>query len=171
MEEEKPVVKEAQLEAYDASDRPFDFVEEDVETALVCESDASIKEKISTAMKGLGYRITEPASVKDALKNMRFHVYNVVIVNETFDTASASTNEVLHYLADLNMSVRRQLFVILISDNFRTMDNMAAFNNSVNLVINTKNIDDAGQIIKRGIADNAAFYHVFKETLKKKGRG
>jgi len=171
MEEDKTPVKEEQSETYDASDRPFDFVEEDVETALVCESDASAKEKISNAMKGLGYRITEAASVKDALKNMRFHVYNVVIANETFDTSDPAANEVLKYLANLNMSIRRQIFVTMISNTFRTMDNMAAFNNSVNLVINTKNIDDAGQIIKRGIAENAAFYHVLKETLKKKGRG
>jgi hypothetical protein len=47
---------------------------------------------------------------------------------------------------------------------------MAAFNNSVNLIINAKNIDDAVTIIKGAIADHEAFYYVYKETLKKKGR-
>jgi hypothetical protein len=47
---------------------------------------------------------------------------------------------------------------------------MAAFNKSVNLVINPKNIDDFEKILKRALADNIAFYRVFKETLMKFGR-
>ncbi len=50
------------------------------------------------------------------------------------------------------------------------MDNMAAFGESVNLVINLENIDDAGAIIERGIADNETFYGAFKDALKKAGR-
>jgi len=171
MEEKKTLTKEVPSDTYDASDRPFDFVGEDVGTALICESDASLKKKLTAAMKNLGYQITEPASTKDALKNMRYHVYDVVIVNENFDTDNPATNEVLQYLANLNMSTRREIFVTVISSRFRTMDNMAAYNQSANLIINTKNISDAGQIIKSGINENDAFYHVYKEILKKKGRG
>jgi len=170
MEEEKKPVSDVGSETYDTSDKPFDFVEADAETALICESDPALRETISTAMKTIGYRTTEAASAKDALKNMRFHVYNVVILNENFDIGEQTGNAVLNYLANLNMSTRRQIFVTLISSQFRTSDNMAAFNKSVNLIINTSNIDDIGAIIKLGVAENDAFYHVFKETLRKKGR-
>ncbi len=170
MEEDKTNASEAVSETYDASDRPFDFVGADVETALICESDASLREKIASALQPSGYQITMPASAKDALKNMRYHVYNVVIVNENFDTDDPARNEVLNYLANLNMGTRRQIFVVMVSGRLRTIDNMAAFNNSVNLIINSKNTEDAGQIIKGGIADNENFYHVYKETLRKKGR-
>ena len=68
------------------------------------------------------------------------------------------------------MHTRRNIFVALVTDRFRTNDNMAAFNKSVNLVINPKNIDACEKIIKRAVADNTAFYRVFKETLKKFGR-
>lgn len=171
MKEEKTLVNEAAFEAYDTSDRPFDFMEADTETALICESDPALRENMSHAMSSLGYRITEPSSAKDALKNMRFHVYDVVILNENFDTADpAASNAVLDYLSHLNMSTRRKIFVALISSQFRTGDNMAAFNKSANLIINTSNIDDLGLIIKRGAAENEAFYYVFKETLSKKGR-
>ena len=170
MEGKKTLVNEAAFEAYDTSDRPFDFIEADTETALICESDPVLKEKISDAMKSLGYKITDPASARDALKNMRFHVYDVVILNENFDTANPSPNAVLDYLSHLNMSMRRKIFVALVSSQLRTADNMAAFNKSVNLIVNTSNIDDLGLIIKRGAAENEAFYYVFKETLSKKGR-
>ena len=59
---------------------------------------------------------------------------------------------------------------MLLSATIRTMDNMAAFGESVNLVINLENIDDAGAIIERGIADDDTFYGAFKDALKKAGR-
>jgi hypothetical protein len=62
------------------------------------------------------------------------------------------------------------MFVALISDRYRTMDNMMALNKSANLVINSKNIDDIGKILSRGITDNEFFYRVFKETLKEVGK-
>ena len=171
MEEKKPPAKEVSFDTYDAADRPFDFVGEDVGTAIICESDPPLRKKLVSAMKNLGYQITEPPTPKDALKSMRYHIYDIVIVNENFGTDDPTANEVLQYLAGLNMSVRREIFVTMVSNRFRTMDNMATYNQSANLIINTKNLNEAGQIIKSGINDNNAFYHVYKEILRKKGHG
>ena len=170
MEDDKTLSKEESYE-YDASDRPFDFVEVGIGTALVCESDLAAREKISSVLREMGYQIKEPVSMKDAFRNMRFHIYDVVILNENFDTENPDTSIVLNSLANLNVGTRRQIFVALLSRRFRTMDNMTAFNKSVNVIVNMKNIDDIGIILRRSFADNAAFYQVFKETLKKKGWG
>jgi DNA-binding NtrC family response regulator len=170
MEEEKTIFSQVDESLYDAADKPFDFVEEEGETALICESDPSLREKISAAMKLLGYMITEAVSAKDALKKMRFHPYEAVILNERFDATVPDENDVLRYLESLSMEARRDMFVALITERFRSMDNMAAFNKSVNLIINTKNINDVGTIIKRGVSENAAFYRVFKESMQKMGK-
>ena len=170
MAEEKTLANEVASAGYDAADRPFDFVEEGGATALVCESDPAVREKIEGSLKDLGYRITAPAAAKDALKAMRFHVFDVVVLNELFDTADPQTNSVHQYLEGMAMTTRRRFFVALVTARFRTMDNMAAFNRSVNIIINLKSIDDAGKIIKQGVADNKAFYHVFQETLQKMGK-
>jgi CheY-like chemotaxis protein len=171
MEEQKALLNEVASEGYDAADRPFDFVGEGGETALICEPDPAVREKISGNLNELGYQITAPVSAKDALKAMRFHVFDVVVLNERFDTANPETNDLLHYLENLNMTTRRRIFVALVSEKYRTMDNMAAFNRSVNIVINIKSIGDTGKIVKQGVADNRAFYHVFQETLQKMGKG
>ena len=68
------------------------------------------------------------------------------------------------------MDVRRNIFLALVTDRFRTMDNMSAFQKSVNIVVNLEKIDDFEKILMRGVADNAAFYRVFKESLVKMGR-
>jgi CheY-like chemotaxis protein len=170
MEEQKALLDEVAAAGYSAADRPFDFVVGGGETALVCEPDPAVREQIGSGLKELGYQITAAASAKDALKAMRFHVFAVVVLNELFDTADPEANDVLHYLGNLNMTTRRRIFVALVGDRYRTMDNMAAFNRSVNIVIHLKNIGEAGKIIQQGVADNRAFYHVFQETLQKMGK-
>ncbi|PKN68384.1 MAG: hypothetical protein CVU54_15110 [Deltaproteobacteria bacterium HGW-Deltaproteobacteria-12] len=171
-EEKKSLVNEVAAAGYDAGEKPFDFISAGTETALVCEADPAIREKITKTLIDIGYHVTEPASGREALKSMRFHSYDLVIVNENFDRTDnePGSNEVLNYLQNLAAAARRNIFVVLLSDNYRTMDNMMAFNKSVNMIINKKNIDDFAAIIQRGLADNNAFYGIFKEALKKLGR-
>jgi len=170
MEEQKTLASDVAAGSYNASDMPFDFVEEGTLTALICESDAAVRERIAAAMKSAGYRITEAANAREALKKNRFHVYDVVVVNERFDTDNPDANDVLVYFEALPMVTRRRTFITLLTERCRSADNMAAFNRSVNLVVNTKNLDDFAPIFKQGLTDHAAFYHVFKETLKKAGK-
>ena len=155
---------------YDASEKPFDFIEEEGLTALVCESNPLVQTTITEALELMEYQITKAESARDALKRMRYHNYDLFVVNENFDTDNPESNGILLYLERLNMLVRRNMFIALVSDRFRTMDNMMALNKSVNLIINIKNIEDIGKILSRGITDNEFFYRVFKGTPKEVGR-
>ena len=170
IEKKKTLIDEVDANTYDASDKPFDFVEEGVETALLCETNVAMKKKIKSALHNMNYHITAPELPKDALKQMRFHVFDMVVLNERFGDLDPKMNSVLKYMDRMNMSIRRNIFVTLITDRFRTMDNMAAFNKSVNLIVNPKNIDEIEKILRRGIADYEAFYRVFKRALIKTGR-
>jgi len=155
---------------YDADEKPFDFIEEEGLTALVCESNPLVRKTIIKALEVLDYQITEAESTRDALKRMRYHNYDLFVINENFDTDNPESNGILLYLERLSMLVRRNMFIALVSDRFRTMDNMMALNKSANLIINSKNIDDIGKILSRGITDNEFFYRIFKGTLKEVGK-
>ena len=156
--------------SYDASEKPVDFIEEEGLTALVCESNPLVQTTIAEALELMEYQITRAENTRDALKRMRYHNYDLFVVNENFDTDNPESNGILLYLERLNMLVRRNMFIALVSDRFRTMDNMMALNKSVNLIINIKNVEDIGKILSRGITDNEFFYRVFKGTLKEVGR-
>jgi len=155
---------------YDAADKPFDFIEEEGLTALLCEQNPLVRKTIIDALNIMEYQITVSESARDALKRMRYHVYDLIVVNESFDTDSPESNGVLIYIERLGMSVRRNIFVAMVSNRYRTMDNMMAFQNSVNLIINIKNVEDIGKILSRGITDNELFYRIFREGLKEAGR-
>jgi len=170
MEEEKALLNEVASEDYDFADRPLDFTGEVGATALICEPDPAVRKQIGDGLKELAYKITTPATAKDALKDMRFHIFDVVVLNELFDTKDPKANAILSSLENMAMSTRRRFFVALVSGTYRTMDKMAAFNRSVNIVINIQSIDNVAKIIKQGVADNRAFYHIFQETLQKMGK-
>jgi predicted Zn finger-like uncharacterized protein len=164
------VVSSSSSNGYDAAEKPFDFIEEEGLTALVCESNPLVRKTMCEALELLEYQITEAESTRDALKRMRYHNYDLFVINENFDTENPESNGILLYLERLGMGVRRNMFVALISSRFRTMDNMMALNKSANLIINIKNIEDIGKILSRGITDNEYFYRIFKATLKETGR-
>ncbi|MDL1964714.1 MAG: zinc-ribbon domain-containing protein [Deltaproteobacteria bacterium] len=166
---EKTIFDEVVSSTYDASEKPFDFVEEGAETALLCEPDPAIRAKIRMALKKMEYNITEPKSAVEALKQMRFHVFELVVLNELFDTQDPDKNNIFKYIAQLAMDTRRNIFLILVTNRFRTMDSMMAFNKSVNIIVNVNNVDEMQKILKRSVADNTVFYHVFKESLAKTG--
>ena len=68
------------------------------------------------------------------------------------------------------MNIRRKTCVVLLSSKYDTMDNMRAYNNSVNFIINKSDIGNAASILKSGIADSNEFYHEFKEAIRRSGR-
>ena len=156
-------------EDLDINEKPFDFIEEEGLTALLCEQNPVARQTIENALNLMDYQITVAESARDALKRMRYHVYDLIVVNESFDTNNPDSNGVLIFLERLGMSVRRNIFVAMISDRYRTMDNMMAFHDSVNLIVNLKNIEDVGKILSRGITDTELFYNIYKETLKEIG--
>jgi predicted Zn finger-like uncharacterized protein len=163
-------LKDIDTSSYNPADRPFDFIEEEGKTALVCEADPLQRKPILESLDLMEYQITVAESAREALKRMRYHVYDVVVVDENFDTDNPEANGVLIYLERLGMAIRRNMFVAMISNRHRTMDNMTAFLKSVNLIINSKNIEDTGKILSRGLTEYLAFYRVLRDKLKETGR-
>lgn len=151
----------------DDETNPFDMLDDDAKIAMLCESDANVHEKIKAALQSLGYFIMEPSNPRDALREMRFRDFDLVVLNERFGTRDPDMNHVLKHLEQLPMVVRRNMFIALITTRFSSVDNMMAFNKSVNVMINMKDMKDVERILRQSIKDNDAFYRVYKEYLKK----
>ena len=157
-------------ESYDATEKPFDFLEEEGMTAMVCEEDPAVIEQIRSVLEIMEYNVTVPDNTRDALRKMKYHVYDMILVNEGFDGSDPDSNGILIYLERLNMDVRRNIFLGLLTNRHATMDHMAAFIKSVNVTINLKDIGSIDRILSRGIYENELFYTVFQESMKKTGR-
>lgn len=154
---------------YNASDKPFDFIEEEGETALICEAEGAIKNKIKQVLDFMEYHISETTDTRDALKKMRYHDYDLIVINESFSSRSPDSNGVLIYLERLKMKTRRKIFVVLLTKRFKTMDAMTSFEKSVELIINLNDIDHFEKILKRALTDHDQFYRIYKEEQRTLG--
>lgn len=159
---------EDSFEDEDASEeaRPFQFIEEEGKIALICETDPVIRKSVTDVLILMEYHVTAAQDPRDALKKIRYQNYDVLVVNELFGSEDPDTNGVLIYLERLSMDTRRNMFVAMISERFRTMDNMMAFNKSVNLIINKENAAEVDKILSKGLTGYDMFYRIYKETLQ-----
>ncbi len=146
------------------------FFGEEIKTALTCDDVSKNQEMIQAVLDELGYYVHVAATPDNALDKMRYNRYDLIIINEAFGGCNSSNNPVLNYIQPMPMSTRRNLFCVLIGDNYRTMDNMAAFSQSVNLTVSSEDVPNIKKILSNAIADNDKFYKVFKETLKETGK-
>ena len=168
-----PRIKTASAEpkafpANDENQSAFDF--DDGKKALVCEQNPEIKSRILQTLEAMEYRTHTSENTRDAIKRMRFGNYAMVIFNDEFDTRDPDSNGVHTYLEQLDITRRRNMFVVMISRRFRTMDHMMSFNKSVNMMINPANINEFTKILEGGITRNEIFYKVFRDCRRKAGK-
>jgi len=151
-------------------DNVLNSYEDGVKLALVMNNDEQQTKKIKEALAELGYRYVPGNNTQEAVGKMRFHRFDLIILSDYFDNVPLEENHILNYLNHLSMFVRREIFVALIGENLRTMDNMMAFAMSANLVFSLNDLDKLSIILKRAVSDNEKFYKVFFDTLREVGK-
>jgi DNA-directed RNA polymerase subunit RPC12/RpoP len=160
--------------AYDYSDYSDDealgFYEEGTKLALVMIGGKAAPASVKAAVEELGYTYVETSNTRDAIGKMRFHHFDVIVLFEQFDGQGLDNSPILNYLNHIPMSVRRRMFVALVSDQFKTMDNMMAFAMSANTVISEKDLDKLAVILKKAVTENEKFYKVLMDALVETGK-
>jgi len=62
----------------------------------------------------MDYSVATAETVRDALKKMKYHTYDMMLINESFDGSDPDANGLLVYVERLCMDVRRTIFVGLL---------------------------------------------------------
>jgi predicted Zn finger-like uncharacterized protein len=153
-----------------SDDKALDFFEEGTKLALVMEGDDGRAQKVKRAVEELGYQYVPTSSTRDATGKLRFHHFDLIIISDGFDGQQLEQSPILNYLNRMGMTVRRRIFVALLGDKFKTKDDMMTFAMSANVVINNKDMDRMGAILKKAITENEKFYKVYTDLLVETGK-
>jgi len=148
----------------------LDSLDMDGTLALIMAKDQDQEVKLAKCAEGLGYRPVFAPNTRDAVSKIRLHHFDLLLLSEGFDNSELLQSPILDHLNHLSMSIRRKMFLVLVSDAFRTADNMMAFSMSANLVVNSKNLDKLSLILQRAQKENRLFYKVFLDVLEETGR-
>ena len=152
------------------TDPIFDSLEMDGSLALIMAKDPEQGAKLLKCVEDLGYRPVLTSNTRDAVSKIRLHHFDLLMLSEGFDNIELLQSPILDHLNHLSMSIRRKMFLVLVSDAFRTADNMMAFSMSANLVVNPKSLDKLSSILQKAQKENRLFYKVFLDVLEETGK-
>ncbi len=151
-------------------DDSFGFVEEEGKSAIFFETDPKTIKDITSVIDFLEYSVYKSITIRGGLKKLRYNNYDLIILDENFDNSkNADTNGILLYLKRLKMLTRRNIFVVLLSRQLRTMDYMITLDTSVDLIINRSDIDKFELLLNKGLSDHSTLFRIYKESLKNTG--
>jgi len=153
-----------------SSDESLIFYAEGTKLALIMADHPQNAEKIQKSLKQLGYECISTPDTRDAIGKLRFHHFDLVALSDGFGGQPIENNQITHFMNRLPMSVRRRVFLVFLSDKFKTMDNMMAFARSANVVVNTRDLDKLHLVLKKAISENEKFYKPFMDTLAEVGK-
>lgn len=164
-DEESPLIGD---NLRDACVDDMDMLQSGQSTALLCLDGDHRLEVLKSVLQDIGYVVDMPATVDQTLHRLRFNQYQIVGLTEHF--AGSFANPAAGYLADLNMNGRRDVFVVLIGERFRTADHLQAFAQSVDLVVHPDDLPRIETLLSKGLHEKGQLYKVFIDCLTEAGK-
>lgn len=149
-------------------DDELEIYEDDDRVALILD-DKNRKVWVED-LESRGYKFQFAHSPEHAMYKMKFYAFDVLVLHETFGGVTLGSSPIYKHIIELDMVLRRKMFVILVGEKFRTTNNMEAFTYSVNLVINDKDLSKVGVIFKKAVTEHEIFYKVFNDTALAVGK-
>lgn len=138
--------------------------------ALIAVDDGDRKGEVSAALQELGYRVHIAASTDDGRDRLRKATYDVVVIDQAFQGGTLLDNPLLQLLQGMPMTTRRYMLVALLGPEFKTLENMTAFSQSVNAVVGYNEVAHIKAVFERAIAENDQFFRVIRTVLQEAGK-
>ena len=143
----------------------IDAVDEGVKTALLCDTNIRRAEKIAQALQELDFWIVHALRSAFALGKLRHNNYDLIVMEENFNSDKDSENLVLHHIQVLPMHLRRQFYLCLLCRDKPTLDTKMAFRMGVNLILNLQDVEKAKVLFARAMKEYRNFYALFNAEL------
>jgi predicted Zn finger-like uncharacterized protein len=139
------------------------------ERALVCMDDSPAKERLLAALREIEFHVETPVSISEAFKNMAYHIYPLVLVDESFDRPLGFEAMSTH-MNELDMSLRRRTCLVLFSDKLPTGDPMSALHSSVNYIVGSDSLGHLEDVLSTALTEHQNFYTVYNESMRAAGK-
>lgn len=131
---------------------------------LVCTAQKH-REQIARGLAENDYEVFVADDTQQAVERMRESRVDVVVLDSDFDPADQGAAFVMREVNILRPAERRRLFFVCLSSSKRTTDAHAAFLQSVNLIVNSAELEDFPTILDRTLRDFNEMYRDFNVAL------
>ena len=142
---------------------------EGLKGAMIAFDSEEIQEKLIEKLSSMGFRVTAAVNVRDAVKQLKFGRFQLIVIQEDYYGASLSTNQIVRAVNSIELAVRHDMFVAVVGGGFTSLDDLTAFSLSLDTVINTKDIDDIERILISAMGHSRKFFQTYREMMLQRG--
>lgn len=129
--------------------------------AIVFTGNQNIFNQIDENLKEIGWKVIQKIPGTDQIiEEIKKNPIDMLVIG----------SQLLNVIISMPLATRRKIFVVLLDDTVETNNEKQAFSNSVDLVLNTKDIELFKDIIEKRISEYNLFYKTFSETLVNEGK-
>lgn len=143
----------------------FEFLTPADRPALLGLSHPQYIETARAALTELGYKVHTALSHGDFLTRFSRIQYQVVLIEDYFDTLDVDQNLTLQTVQSMQMHQRRHAVILLLGSAFQTLQPLQAFAQSVHAVVNPADLDNLTPIIQQVVSDNDLFLHAYRDAM------
>lgn len=152
------------------AEEPKGYQEGGQPRALVCVNVPAERLQVISILKQIGY---VPHSSKDsgeAIERLRLSACAIVVLCDGFDPPEQDGPSIQSYLANMGMTSRRNIDVVLIDPSLASNDQRAAFAHSVDLVLHPNDLPHFEEALGHSKTEKEIRYRVLKESLREMGK-
>ena len=131
---------------------------------ILCMNPSESSEKLVECLLDMECKVYVAKSPADALAKLQLRFFYIVVLEENYSL------EIMQFLAFLPMSIRREMFYVLVGESFETDNMMHSFVLSANLTVNVGEIASFPELLTEGLADNNRFFRSLYYSLENLGR-
>ncbi|MDR2368967.1 MAG: zinc-ribbon domain-containing protein [Deltaproteobacteria bacterium] len=142
---------------------------EGMKSAMIAFDSEENQEKLIEKLSVLGYRTTTAINVRDAVKQLKFGRFQLLVIQEDYYGATLSTNQIVRAVNLIEMGIRHDMFVAVVGPSFTSLDDLTAFSLSLDAVINTSDLDDIDRILISAMSHVKKFMATYRELIHQRG--
>ncbi|MFT5701756.1 MAG: hypothetical protein ACI8ZB_004657 [Desulforhopalus sp.] len=144
---------------------------EDIPKALVLMPQIPARDVVTKAAVAFGYQVEQVADASQAIEKLRFVNYAAVFLHSGYESGGILSGKFHAYMCNMSMTRRRYTIYVLLGDEFETLYNLQAMAYSANLVVNDRELNHIGVVLKKIIPEYEALFGPLMDELRVAGKG
>jgi CheY-like chemotaxis protein len=150
--------------------RADDKIGREDRSALLCCHEPAYQEYLAAQLRTLGFKVHHAASAAASLQRLTVRSYHLVVLLENLEGCMLENNALLQHLVALPTDERHAVYVILLCQSFGTGDELHAFAQSVDQLINYKDIAQFAELVGLRLEEHEVGNRHFQTVLREIGK-
>ena len=136
-------------------------------SALLCCHEPAYIEYLTTQLRAVGYKVHHARSHQQAAQRLAGRSYHLTVLLENLEGCLLESNSLLRHLTAMQTDERRATFVVLLCQSFATGDELEAYAQSVDLLINYTDVGQFGTLLVPAMEEHQEGNRNIDAMLKK----